>query len=129
MNPARGEPLRAIALVLGAAAMAVSFMACSATANPTGTLSVSDVLGGAPGGPVTVKGRYAGWKGACKGSPPRTRSDWMLVDDTSCIYVSGPVPSGLTAPPDPTSEGTPVVVHGRVERAEDGRLYVKLLPK
>ena len=90
---------------------------------------MTDVLRGDANGLVTVTGRYAGWSGPCKGAPPRTRSDWMLVDGTACIYVSGPVPVGLAPPPDPASHGQGTVVEGRVERADDGRLYLWLPPK
>jgi len=30
------------------------------------------------------------------GPPPRKRSDWQLADDTTAIYVTGPVPTGCS---------------------------------
>ncbi len=131
MSKDRSEPLRSFAAAFGAVGLALSCVACSAgaPAAPAGQLTVTEVLDGAAGRTVTVAGRYAGWKGGCKGGPPHTRSDWMLVDDTSCIYVSGPVPAGLVPPPDPTSNGTPVAVQAQVERAADGRLFLRLPPK
>jgi len=50
----------------------------------------------------------------------------MLADDVSCIYVSGPLPAGLAAPPDTTTNGTAVVFQARVERAPDGQLFLRL---
>jgi len=129
VNRSRTEPLQSIGAVLGAAGLAILCVACSAATGQAGLLSVTDVLDGAANRTVTVTGRYAGWKGACKGAPPRTRSDWMLVDDASCIYVNGPLPAGLISPPDTTSNGTAVVVQGQVERAPDGRLFLRLPPK
>ena len=128
MSKDRKEPLRSLAAALGAAGLALSCVACSAGAPtaPAGHMTVTDVLDGAAGRTVTVTGRYAGWTGGCKGGPPNTRSDWMLVDDTSCIYVSGPVPAGLVPPPDTASNGTPVEIRAQVERAADGRLFLRL---
>ncbi len=41
---------------------------------------------------VTVSGRYSGWKNA-PGSPPVTRSDWVLCDeDKNAIYCTGLMP-------------------------------------
>lgn len=74
---------------------------------------------------VSVTGRFAGWSGACTGLPPRTRSDWMLVDDTHCVYVTGPVPEGISAPPDRASNGRPLTVRGRVAAADDGRVFLQ----
>ena len=74
---------------------------------------------------VTVRGQFAGWVGGCEGPPPRSRSDWMLVDAKSCIYVSGPVPQGLAAPPDMASYGRAVTVHAQVELTDDGRPYLR----
>ncbi len=36
---------------------------------------------------VTVSGIFTGWSGKCQGVPPKTRSDWMLEQKNSCIYV------------------------------------------
>lgn len=78
---------------------------------------------------LLVSGRFAGWTGPCKGAPPRTRSDWMLTDAQACVYVSGPVPAGLTPPPDTVSNGRPVLLQARLERADDGRPYLVVLPR
>jgi hypothetical protein len=60
---------------------------------------------------VRLTGRFKGWKGSCQGSPPKSRSDWMIADDTGCMYVSGRVPKGLQPmfPEDESIELTGVV--------------------
>lgn len=37
---------------------------------------------------VTVSGEYRGWESG-HGSPPVTRNDWVIQDDTGSIYVTG----------------------------------------
>ena len=73
---------------------------------------------------VNASGTFAGWTGPCRGAPPRRRSDWMLVDGTACLYVSGPLPAGITAPPDAASMGRPVRVRGQLLFSDDGRPYL-----
>jgi len=72
---------------------------------------------------VTIEGKFKGWKGKCAGGPPVTRSDWMLEDKTGCIYVSGPVPDGLSAI-SPRDEQ--VSVKGIVRINRSGKGYVEI---
>lgn len=59
---------------------------------------------------VTVSGEYQGWNGEY-GSPPVTRSDWVIADETGWIYVTGRYP-GL----DPAKDkGKKITVVGKVE--------------
>jgi hypothetical protein len=74
---------------------------------------------------VTVNGRFAGWSGRCAGPPPRNRSDWMLVDDTQCVYVTGPLPPGISAPPSTVSNGQPLSLRALVVLSDDGRVYLQ----
>jgi hypothetical protein len=69
---------------------------------------------------VTITGEYRGWEGGY-GSPPVTRSDWVLKDDTGGIYVTGKTPEGF----DPyTSRGREVTVNG-VIRIKDNKPYIE----
>jgi hypothetical protein len=101
--------------------------------HPATVLSVAELLHGTAslnGETVTVQGRFAGWSGGCAGGAPRSRSDWMLIQQdgstAACVYVSGALPSGVSAPPDTVSNGQPLTLRGRVERSEDGRLFLHL---
>jgi hypothetical protein len=60
---------------------------------------------------VVLEGNFKGWTGACPSSSMLTRSDWILEDETGCIYVTGRIPMGL-APQQPNNER--IVVNGRV---------------
>jgi hypothetical protein len=68
---------------------------------------------------VAVKGWYAGYKGRCVGSPPATRSDWMLEGESSCIYVAGPKPAGAT-----DAERSLARVTGRLSSTSTGQLFI-----
>lgn len=37
---------------------------------------------------VKIQGEYLGWESKY-GSPPVTRSDWLMHDDTAAIYITG----------------------------------------
>ena len=37
---------------------------------------------------VLIDSKYTGWSGDCEYGAPLTYSDWMLEDETGCIYVS-----------------------------------------
>lgn len=70
---------------------------------------------------VTLTGFFQGWRGPCTGGPPVSRSDWMITDDSGCIYVNGPAPQGL----DPARpKGEKVSVTG-VVRLKKGRPYLE----
>ncbi len=68
---------------------------------------------------VIIEGEYQGWKGGF-GSPPVTRSDWLVQDTSGWLYVTGK-PSGL----DPLADvGHPIKVTGLVRMTEDGEPYL-----
>ena len=68
---------------------------------------------------VTIEGMYQGWKGGY-GSPPVTRSDWLVEDATGWLYVTGK-PAGL----DPLGDvGHPIKVTGQVKLTEEGEPYL-----
>jgi len=68
---------------------------------------------------VTIEGKYQGWKGGF-GSPPITRSDWLVEDATGWLYVTGK-PAGL----DPLADvGHPIKVTGQVKLTTDGEPYL-----
>ncbi len=69
---------------------------------------------------VTLSGEYRGWEPG-HGSPPVTRSDWVLADATGAIYVTGKVLPGL----DPVKDiGKKITVHGIV-RVKDNQAYIE----
>lgn len=69
---------------------------------------------------VTIEGVYQGWSGG-NGSPPVTRSDWLVEDDSGWLYVTGK-PAGALNPLDDI--GRPIKVTGQVELTEDGEPYL-----
>jgi hypothetical protein len=77
------------------------------------------------GATVSVKGRFKGWKGDCRGAPPVSRSDWMVDDGTACIYVNGPAPPGLQAM---APDDAPVTITGTVRVSPAGMAYIELAP-
>jgi len=84
--------------------------------------SIGDIRG-APtayeGKVVTIEGKYQGWKGGF-GSPPVTRSDWLVQDATGWLYVTGK-PAGL----DPLGDvGRPIKVTGLIMVTKDGEPYL-----
>lgn len=92
------------------------------------TLSVADLLkesASLAGKKITVRGIFRGWQGPCKYPPPETRSDWMLADDGSCIYVSGPVPRSLDSKRSSPDIGKKIEVRGYVRLDKKGRPYLK----
>jgi hypothetical protein len=73
---------------------------------------------------VKVAGVFKGWKGKCGSSFSITRSDWILGDGPDCIFVSGLLPSGLSAvrPDDERIEVT-----GKVKVSADGKVHLKAM--
>ncbi|MBI5035466.1 MAG: hypothetical protein HZB51_33490 [Chloroflexi bacterium] len=70
------------------------------------TVHLSDVLGTILNAPREFDGRvfditgyFRGWNllGEASGNPPVTRSDWVIADNTSAMYVTGAIPRGLDA--------------------------------
>jgi hypothetical protein len=72
---------------------------------------------------VVVSGQFQGWSGV-DASPPLTRSDWVIKDDTGAIYVSGPFPPGCNPPN--RGMGMPVTVKGILKASPKGTLYIKI---
>jgi hypothetical protein len=69
---------------------------------------------------VTVEGFYQGWQGGY-GSPPVTRSDWLVGDATGWLYVTGK-PAGNLDPLDDI--GRQLTVTGQIELTPDGEPYL-----
>jgi hypothetical protein len=69
---------------------------------------------------IVLEGAFQGWKGKCEDSTPLTRSDWILKDDTGCLYVSGKIPAGVstTAP-----RGEILILSGTLKIKEGGKPY------
>jgi len=69
---------------------------------------------------IILEGAFQGWKGKCEDSSPLTRSDWILKDETGCLYVSGKIPSGVstTAP-----RGENLILSGSLKIKEGGKPY------
>ena len=103
----------------------VSFTACAAGEQITGgeEISIADITSNPTeyeGEAVTISGEYRGWEPG-HGSPPVTRSDWVLKDETGAIYVTGEVSPGL----DPVEDiGTKITVNGIV-RVKDNQSYIE----
>lgn len=72
---------------------------------------------------VTVQGLYKGWSGKCESSTMLTRSDWILEDETGCIYVTGRMmPTGSPAD---QPKGERVLVQGKVILGSTGKPIIK----
>jgi hypothetical protein len=113
-------------LILLATFLAVLLLAACQQAAPPPPLPVKLSIGDIRGAPtayegkvVTIEGKYQGWKGGF-GSPPVTRSDWLIQDDTGWLYVTEK-PSGL----DPLSDVEhPIKVTGLVRITKGGEPYL-----
>ncbi len=113
-------------LILSAAFLAVLLVtACqqpTPSPVPSAKVSIGDIRG-APtayeGKVVTIEGKYQGWQGDF-GSPPVTRSDWLVQDAAGWLYVTGK-PAGL----DPLGDvGRPIKVTGVIRLTKDGEPYL-----
>ena len=97
-------------------------------AGRTGQVTVSAVVSNPQdyvGKTVTLSGTYCGWRKplgvtGCEFGPPVTRSDWILSDGESCIYVTGP--SGLSQVKD---RGKSITVQAEVMRSPKGLVYLR----
>lgn len=72
---------------------------------------------------VTLEGRNEGWNPypncpMCAVGPPVTRSDWVLRDDTGCIYVTKVYMPAHT-------RGQTVLIEGIVRRSSKGQIYIE----
>ncbi len=103
----------------------VPIMGCASGEPVTGReeISIADITSEPmeyEGEAVIVSGEYRGWE-AGHGSPPVTRSDWVVKDGTGSIYVTGKVPSEF----DPYDDrGKQITVRGIV-RVKDGQAYIE----
>ncbi|MDO8989947.1 MAG: hypothetical protein Q7U91_09960 [Sideroxyarcus sp.] len=70
---------------------------------------------------IELAGSFRGWKG-CPSSAMITRSDWVLDDDSGCIYVSGAMPEGVSPE---KAEGEHIRVIGRVVVDAKGKPAIK----
>lgn len=78
---------------------------------------------------VSLRGLFQGWNDRCPESARITRSDWILRDQSGCIYVTGNLPAKLSPFKD---KNEPVFVYATVA-LQDGKPYleahkVKVLP-
>jgi hypothetical protein len=72
---------------------------------------------------VVLTGQFKGWKGSCRETLPQSRSDWMVEDETGCIYVNGTVPDGLR-PMSPNDET--IALTGTVRLTTHGVPYLEV---
>lgn len=79
---------------------------------------------GFSGKKVSLAVAFKGWQGRCTGRPPVSRNDWMIEDNTGCMYVHGPLPNGLQ-PTSPHSEQ--LTLKGMVRLNRDGSPYLDLV--
>jgi hypothetical protein len=96
--------------------------ACPPTTPPSGA-TIGEVRAASAlyeGQTITVEGVYQGWQGGY-GSPPVTRSDWLVEDATGWLYVTGK-PAGDLDPLDDI--GRPVKVTGQVDLTKEGEPYL-----
>jgi len=86
-------------------------------------ISIADIISNPTeyeGKTVTMSGEYRGWEPGY-GSPPVTRSDWILKDETAGIYVTAKISPGL----DPMEDrGKEITVRG-VVKVKDGQAYIE----
>jgi hypothetical protein len=84
---------------------------------------------------ITLNGRFMGWEGSdcifpAYAARQATRSDWVFRVGTTCLYVTGGAPPGLSAM-EADSMGTPIILEARIRPAADGKLlleYVRSTP-
>ena len=103
--------------------LAVSLSSCTSSATYLATeVNIADIRANPEayqGEKVMVSGEYQGWSSEY-GSPPVTRSDWVITDETGWIYVTGKSP-GL----DPVEDvGKGIAVVGKVCE-DNGQAYLK----
>lgn len=60
---------------------------------------------------IVLGGAFRGWKGSCPESGMMTRSDWIVEDETGCIYVTGLAPQNLSSA---EPHGERIMVQGTV---------------
>jgi len=111
-------------ILLAAFLAALLMAACPQPPPPSSSESTIGEIRAAPtlyeGQTVTIEGVYQGWQSGY-GSPPVTRSDWLVEDATGWLYVTGE-PAGDFNPLDDI--GRPITVTGQVELSEEGEPYL-----
>lgn len=114
-------------LAVSAAFWTMACASSSSVEDAPGTLITIKAIKDHPdtyaGRPVVLTGRFKGWKGSCQEVPPKSRSDWMVEDDTGCIYVCGSVPGGMR-PMSPNDET--IVLTGTVRLSKLGVPYLEV---
>ena len=119
------ETMRSIRLIY-LVALAVLLLGCTGykeqTAKTNETVKISEIknhINEYKGKLVKISGIYLGWRG--NGTPPVTRSDWAIKDESGQIYVTGKFPNL-----DPYRDvGKNITVVGYVELTKDGRVYIR----
>ena len=109
-------------IILTAFLAVLLMTACPPPPPPSGA-TIGDIRAASAlyeGQTVTIEGVYQGWRSGY-GSPPVTRSDWLLEDTTGWLYVTGK-PAGNLDPLDDI--GRPIKVTGQVELTEAGEPYL-----
>lgn len=82
-------------------------------------LTVQDVYEVSNGTIVKVNGIFEGWSRCADNTILKTRSDWTLVSDGHCIYVTGKRPKRAR-------QGEVIAIKARVI-LENGRTYLQYL--
>lgn len=73
---------------------------------------------------IVLEGFFRGWSGRCADSTPITRSDWILEDQTGCIYVTGRIPAGVSTI---RPQGERLILSGRVKIGRDGKPVLEVI--
>lgn len=71
---------------------------------------------------MTIAGQFGGWNHACPSSMGVTRSDWVLFDGGSCLFVTGAKPAGLS---DIQPKNENVTVTALIKQAASGKYYLE----
>lgn len=90
----------------------------------TGALTIRQVITNAAAmhdQPVVLTGSFRGWKG-CPDSAMLTRSDWVLEDDSGCIFVTGTLPAGVSPE---SAKGERIRVTGHVVLDAKGKPAIR----
>jgi hypothetical protein len=109
--------------IILAAFLAVLLMTACPPMPPPAEANIGEIRAASTlyeGQTVTIEGVYQGWKSGY-GSPPVTRSDWLVEDATGWLYVTGKPADGLDHLDD---IGRPIKVIGQVELTEEGEPYL-----
>lgn len=81
---------------------------------PSDISSIIEYPEGYIGEEMVIEGLFMGWKGA-PGTPPVTRSDWVISNGIDSIYVTGGFPMGLN-PVEAEDIGTEISIQGIIRK-------------